>query len=90
MLVAKNTIVAGASKSIFSKNLKTLMDAKGVKPGQMAIDLGISPFRVDRWLAQVCFPKYEQMILLCNYLGYRDIYSFVTTAIDVHKGVDKE
>lgn len=88
--IVKHMRMRGASKTIFSNNLKKLMDRKGVKPSQLASEMNISPFRVDRWLAKVCFPKYEQMILLCDYLDYTDIYSMVTVDIDVDKPVHKQ
>lgn len=72
-----------ANAEIFSWNLLRLMNKKGADVSAMSKDLKIEESRIWKWTKGQCFPKYDMMIKICNYLNYFDIYKFVTEPIDL-------
>lgn len=71
-----------ASKAIFAYNLTLLMKDKGIAPAVLARDMGITPYRVDRWLREICYPTNDCLVVLCNYFSYYNIYDLLTKKID--------
>ena len=76
MSIGKNK--SSASTETFSSNLAFLMKKKGVSQAQLAVDIGVSAQRLDKWIGKTCYPKYDIMVALCEYFGYFDIYSMLT------------
>jgi hypothetical protein len=70
---------------MFSKNLKYLMDQRGLDKWQLQSCLRLkSVSRIEAWLGGYSFPKKELLIDLCDALDYYDIYKMIT--IDLKKG----
>ena len=57
------------NKYIFSKNLKKLMDEKGVSRRDIAEILKISYFTVSDWVNGKKYPRMDKVELLANYFG---------------------
>lgn len=57
------------NKYIFSKNLKRLMENKGVSRREIADILGISYFTVTDWVNGKKYPRMDKVELLANYFG---------------------
>ena len=57
------------NKYIFSRNLKKLMDEKGVSRRDIATVLNISYFTVSDWVNAKKYPRMDKVEILANYFG---------------------
>jgi hypothetical protein len=71
-----------ARLDIFALNLKTLINKKKITYVDLAEELHLDKWRVKRWLTGKCFPQHKIMVSLCDYFGYKDIYSLLTKEIN--------
>ena len=71
-------------RHIFSRNLTHFREKKKLEQAEIAEHLGVTVQRYRAWESGIAYPKYTAMIRLCDYLGYRDIYTFITTPINLN------
>ena len=57
------------NKHIFSRNLRRIMEDRGVSRKDIASVLGISYFTVTDWVNGKKFPRMDKVELLANYFG---------------------
>lgn len=57
------------NKHIFSRNLKRIMEDRGVSRKDIANVLGISYFTVTDWVNGKKFPRMDKVELIANYFG---------------------
>ncbi|WP_233681890.1 LexA family protein [Macrococcoides caseolyticum] len=57
------------SKEILSKNIKSLLDRKGVTQTNMAHDLNISESTVSSWLSGTKYPRRDKIELMADYFN---------------------
>lgn len=78
---AQPTGQATAMRKLFARNLCVLMTRKDVLPGDLAVDLGVSTPRIERWMQAVCFPQVPVLVRLCHRLDYTDMVGFLTKEV---------
>ncbi|MDM8326535.1 helix-turn-helix transcriptional regulator [Staphylococcus felis] len=57
------------AKEILSKNLKKLLDRKGITQTDMAKDLNLKESTVSSWINAVKYPRRDKIELLADYFG---------------------
>jgi hypothetical protein len=76
---------------IFSKNLKYLMKKAGTDKETLRAYMRLtSVSRIESWMAGNSGPRREQLIDLCDALGYYDIYKMFTVDLSRQKQCEKK
>lgn len=65
------------ARDIFVKNLRYLMEAKGVSQADICRELNVSSATVSNWFTGLKYPRIDKMQRLADMLGVR--YSTLTT-----------
>jgi hypothetical protein len=70
--------MAYADLKTFSFNIHLLLRRKGVTDEELAKSLDMNLPRVRAWLGEVCYPKSDALVKLCEYFEYYDIFKLFT------------
>lgn len=67
----------------FSNNLYYLLRQRKMSITEFSKKLDVSYARVDKWLKKKCFPNILTMINICDFFGYFDVYTLLTTDLSL-------
>lgn len=72
------------NKEIFSKNLRRLMEQKGVSRQDLSKILGVSYFTISDWVNGKKYPRMDKVEMLADYFGV------LKSDLIEEKGIDKD